>query len=165
MQLRDQLAPSWSSAPGLHPVPPYSAHSRFKQTLPTHTPLIKGGREGGKGRGEGKRGREEGKGRGEGGKGMGGGEGRGEEAGWSEGHSRTRGPKGPGNTPWDTPSDTSGSQEHSRDTSGPKGPKDSCSRPGGSQEWIRAKLYTPPPPPPISGQKVFSRGGGWGCIF
>ena len=23
----------------------------------------------------------------------------------------------------------------------------------------------PPPPPPISGQKAFSRGGGWGCIF
>ena len=23
----------------------------------------------------------------------------------------------------------------------------------------------PAPPPPISGQKAFSRGGGWGCIF
>ena len=26
-------------------------------------------------------------------------------------------------------------------------------------------IYAPPPPPPISGQKAFSRGGGWGCIF
>ena len=39
-------------------------------------------------------------------------------------------------------------------------------RPGRNNR-SREKLYTPPPPPPppISGQKAFSRGGGWGCIF
>ena len=39
-------------------------------------------------------------------------------------------------TPWDTPSETSGFRGHSRDTSGPKRPKDSCSRPGGSQNSL-----------------------------
>ena len=50
------------------------------------------------------------------------------------GDSGARGPKGPGNTPSDTPSDTphfrGHSQGHSGDTSGPR---DSCSRPAGSQ--------------------------------
>ena len=32
--------------------------------------------------------------------------------------------------------------------------------------FFRKRNYIrPPPPPPISGQKAFSRGGGWGCIF
>ena len=51
------------------------------------------------------------------------------------GHSGARGPKGPGDTPSDTPSDTPHFRGHSRghsgDTSGPKGPRDSCSRPAG----------------------------------
>ena len=53
------------------------------------------------------------------------------------GHSGARGPKGPGDTPWDTPGDTpvfgDTLGDTPGDTSGPKGPRDPCSRPGGSQ--------------------------------
>ena len=53
------------------------------------------------------------------------------------GHSGARVPKGPRDTQSDTPSDIPPFRGHSwgysGDTSGPKGPRDSCSRPGGSQ--------------------------------
>ena len=32
-------------------------------------------------------------------------------------------------------------------------------------EEIQGEIIYAPPPSPISGQKAFSRGGGWGCIF
>ena len=55
------------------------------------------------------------------------------------GHSGTRGPKGPGDTPWDTLGDTpvfgDTLGDTPGDTSGPKGPRDPCSRPGGSQAF------------------------------
>ena len=55
------------------------------------------------------------------------------------GHSGARGPKGPGDTPPHTLSDTPRFRGHSRghsgDTPGPKGPRDSCSRPAGSQTY------------------------------
>ena len=59
------------------------------------------------------------------------------------GHSGARGPKGSGDTPSDTPSDTphfwGHSRGHSGDTSGPKGPRDSCSRPAGSQTYLASE--------------------------
>ena len=55
-----------------------------------------------------------------------------------------RGPLGPGHTPSDTPSDTphfrGHSQGHSGDTSGPKGPRDSCRRPAGSERKIHPEI-------------------------
>ena len=54
----------------------------------------------------------------------------GDTLGTLRGHSRARGRKGPGDTPWDTASETpSPSQRHSA----PKGPKGSCSWPGSLQ--------------------------------
>ena len=53
------------------------------------------------------------------------------------GHSGAWGPKGPGEALSDTPSDTSRFRGHSRGHSGDtSGPRDSCSRPGGSQSWL-----------------------------
>ena len=53
------------------------------------------------------------------------------------GHSGARGPKGPGDTPWDTPGGTpvfgNTLGDTPGDTPGPKGSRDPCSRPGGSQ--------------------------------
>ena len=53
------------------------------------------------------------------------------------GHSRgtfwTLRPKGPGDTEWDTPLETPILGDTPRDISGLKGPKDPCSRPGGSE--------------------------------
>ena len=48
---------------------------------------------------------------------------------------RSLGPKGPGDTPWDTPGDTPVFGDTPGDTSGPKGPRDPCSGPGGSQTY------------------------------
>ena len=52
------------------------------------------------------------------------------------GHSRARGPEGPETPSLQPPPRFRGhSSGHSGDTSAPKGPRDSCSRPGASQGW------------------------------
>ena len=75
------------------------------------------------------------------------------------GHSGARGPKGPRDTPRDTPGTLQsprpeGPQRHpeghSRDTSGPKGPGDSCSRPGALQHTCDCKSR------PLRGRRNFA---------
>ena len=55
-------------------------------------------------------------------------------------------PKGAGDTPSDTPRFRGQSWGHSGDTSGPKGPRDSCSRPAGSQHGLECCDLQDPSP-------------------